>query len=93
MNGRTDCTTKVLLALLATGVWALLLGPLLRADSVQAQHAEYPAQGAVTPVLVAGETLYVVFNNGGKYSVKAFRAVPSKKGLALLESTPRDVLR
>ena len=93
MNGHTDLITKVLLVLLVLGVWGLLLGPFLRGAPVQAQHAEYPPQSAITPALVAGDTLYVVFNNGGKTSVKAFHALPSKKGLTLLESTPRDLLR
>jgi hypothetical protein len=53
----TDRTTKVLLLLIAIGLWGLLLRPLLAPSPVQAQGA---SSSAFAPVVAADGYVYVV---------------------------------
>ena len=53
MTNRSDRTTKVLLALLVIGVWALLLRPLFVASPAQAQYVPSPTHaGQIAPTIV-----------------------------------------
>ncbi len=82
MTNPSDRTTKVLLALLVAGVWALLLRPLFVASPAQAQQSQLVlSQAGQVPTVVnrteaVGETLYVFYASGGTYKMKAFRAIP-----------------